>query len=270
MIHSELLNILVCPSCDATDRELRLGGGRRPELICSACEARYPVVDGIPDMVPAGPQRVKLYRTETLDNLIASTYDVAFPAMSALGWRCSPVRFVDWTNMTLGRAAGGYHLSLPVATGKHIQHSWGPHRDARVVAVDMSWKMLRRAKHNLEHNNISSMVVRADVENLPFRGGTFRSVLSINGLHAFDKRENALSELLRMVEPGGMLGGSTLIRNRERIAEWILDAYERYGISPMLRSADYVVAELEALGNVSVHFESYGAVMFYTVEPVGE
>ena len=42
MIDRDLLDLLACPACRA---EIRAEGDR---LVCTACELRYPVRDGIP------------------------------------------------------------------------------------------------------------------------------------------------------------------------------------------------------------------------------
>jgi uncharacterized protein YbaR (Trm112 family) len=44
-ISEELLNLLVCPKDHS---ELRL---EAEWLVCTACETRYPIVDGIPNML---------------------------------------------------------------------------------------------------------------------------------------------------------------------------------------------------------------------------
>ena len=48
MISPELLEVLACPCCD--DRPaLQLAGD---DLLCSQCNRRYPIVDGIPQLLP--------------------------------------------------------------------------------------------------------------------------------------------------------------------------------------------------------------------------
>ncbi|MDX9720699.1 MAG: methyltransferase domain-containing protein [Myxococcota bacterium] len=269
MIRSHFLELLQCPACRLAGREgeLRLSVTRRPELLCLSCEESYRIIDGIADMVPRlGPQRVKAYRTETLNNLIASSYDFSLPLMSLSAWKCDPLRFVDWTHFALGRAQGGFHLSLPVATGGLLAHVWAPHHNAKVVAVDLSWNMLRQAKRRLSKLDMELLMVRADVDRLPFREGVFRSILSLNGLHGFDERVRGLDEFYRVLDSDGMLAGSTLIRGRGRIADWVLDFYERNGVSPMLRSREYVFSELNRQPDVRVLHQTHGAVLFFSVE----
>jgi ubiquinone/menaquinone biosynthesis C-methylase UbiE len=201
-----------------------------------------------------------------LANVMAGSYDVALPAMSLLAWRCQPLRFVDFTQMVVGRAQGGTLLALPVATGWLVRHSWGQHLDVKVVAADSSWNMLRRARRRLQRAGIDAVCVRVDLERLPFDDGAFKSVLSHNGLHDFDDRAAALNELHRVTAATGLLAGSTLIRDHEGLTDRVLRLYERHGLAPMLRSKAFVYAELEALGGGRVLHESYGAVLFFTVD----
>ncbi|MBL8047213.1 MAG: hypothetical protein JNJ45_00895 [Chthonomonas sp.] len=44
----ELLSVLACPRCDSRPA-LRLEG---EELVCSLCATRYPIVNGIPHLIP--------------------------------------------------------------------------------------------------------------------------------------------------------------------------------------------------------------------------
>ncbi|MDP6418159.1 MAG: Trm112 family protein [Candidatus Krumholzibacteria bacterium] len=43
----ELLKILACPHCRASLRE-----EGKDELVCEGCRRRYPVIDGIPELLP--------------------------------------------------------------------------------------------------------------------------------------------------------------------------------------------------------------------------
>jgi hypothetical protein len=45
-LSKELLEILACPMCKA---DVKL---RRNELVCVKCKRRYPIIDGIPHMLP--------------------------------------------------------------------------------------------------------------------------------------------------------------------------------------------------------------------------
>jgi len=58
-ISRELLKILACPLCKG---ELKLKG---EELVCRKCSQRYPIVDGIPYLLPPELMPKKLRRSKT-------------------------------------------------------------------------------------------------------------------------------------------------------------------------------------------------------------
>lgn len=69
-----------------------------------------------------------------------------------------------------------------------------------VVVADLSHGMLRhaRAKGGIE-------TVRARTEALPFPDGAFERVIVIDALHHFSHMEQAIGELVRVLEPGGRI-----------------------------------------------------------------
>jgi len=55
LIDEALLAILACPRCE--DRPaLRLDGNR---LICDQCHSAYPIIDGIPHLLPESGEEIK-------------------------------------------------------------------------------------------------------------------------------------------------------------------------------------------------------------------
>ncbi len=272
MIPRQVLDIMECPSCGHP--ELEIGTRRQPDLVCGGCGERYPIVDGVPDMVPRKKvQQYRYYRTDTLLNLIAPFYDVAAPLMSLAVWQCSPLRYVDMAHKAVGRSAGGAYLECPIGTGLVLGHIQAEHVEGPLIGVDSSWKMLRRAQARFEENGMASRVtlMRADPERLPFHPGAIRSLQSVNGLHAFHDRLKVLAEFNRVLEPGGFLSGSVLVRGQNALADTILDTYERYGVFPMLRSREFIISELRrVLGYPEVRHETYGSVFFFSSNKPGE
>jgi uncharacterized protein YbaR (Trm112 family) len=49
-VPSELLNILVCPSCGSALRD------KTTSLECTSCRRDYPVKEGIPSLLPEAPK----------------------------------------------------------------------------------------------------------------------------------------------------------------------------------------------------------------------
>ncbi len=258
----ELLERLRCTKCGGED--LVIGAGRRPWLVCSSCDANFPVVDGIPDLIPPDQEaRPGEYRAETLNELVAGVYDITAPALAIAVWRCSPLRWIDAENRAIGRAnPDGVYLRAPMGTGSILDRVLGRHHDGvTIIGVDTSWKMLRRARKRFGDR---VHLVRGHTTHLPIRTGAVDSIASFNGLHASVDRTEALEEFQRVGRPGAHLSGTVLVRGQEYLADALLDRYERWGIMPMLRTSEFLVKEMRASGLDDVHFETRGAVLFYS------
>lgn len=72
------------------------------------------------------------------------------------------------------------------------------HPEARIVCVDVEPGMLVAA-----HSSGCGDVVRASANRLPFRSGAFETVLSTASLKDWADRAGGLSEISRVVHPGG-------------------------------------------------------------------
>lgn len=263
MLSKSTLDLLACPSCNHAP--LQVGSARRPALVCAPCEQSFPIVDGIIDMTPsernAAPGN---YRTETLFNLIAGVYDMVAPLMSMGVWRCDPLRYVDMSNQAIGRGNHGVLVAAPIGTGMPMDRVLAPYHDLTIIGVDQSWKMLRKAQRRFADTGQKVLLIRADFEQLPFRDGVVDSLISFNGLHTFADRTRTLREFGRCLRADGFMTGAALVRGQEGVADTLLDRYERYGVYPLLRTAEFLTRELREGPFQEVRFATYGAVMFYS------
>ncbi len=266
MITKAVLDLMQCAAC--AHPELGIGTRREPELVCQGCGERYPFVDGIVDMVPrSAVHKYRYYRTDTLLNLIAPLYDLASPIVSLLIWKCPPLRYVDMAHRAVGRSIGGAYVECPIGTGLVLGHIRAEHVAGPLIGIDSSWKMLQKARKRFEALGMLDRVtlMRGDPEHLPIRSGAIRSLQSVNGLHTFHERKLVLKEFDRLMEPGGFISGSALIRGHGAVADMILNQYERYGVFPMLRSRAFILTELrEMLAYPRLQHETYGAVLFFS------
>ncbi|MFQ6085231.1 MAG: class I SAM-dependent methyltransferase [Candidatus Bathyarchaeia archaeon] len=95
---------------------------------------------------------------------------------------------------------------LDIASGKgataiHLAEKFG----CEVVGIDLSEKMVQKAKEEATERGLQGSVKfwKADAENLPFGDGTFDAVLSECSVCLFPNKEKAISEMARVVRPGG-------------------------------------------------------------------
>ena len=88
-----------------------------------------------------------------------------------------------------------------------------PGQGVDVVAADISTTMLARARATAVRLGVDDQVttVVADAGALPFGDGSFDRVVSFTGLHCFPDPHRAAAEMVRVLTPGGVVSGSTLL-----------------------------------------------------------
>ena len=82
----------------------------------------------------------------------------------------------------------------------------------RVTATDYDPQMVDAARHGLARWPDRAVASRADATALPFEPGQFSAVLSCAMLHHVVQWEQALSEAVRVLRPGGTLVGFDILR----------------------------------------------------------
>ncbi len=100
----------------------------------------------------------------------------------------------------LSPAPGERVLDLCTGTGDLAKMS--EKRGGRVIGVDISLPMLRRAREKVPR----AKWVLADAEALPFPPDSFHKVIMGFGLRNLSSPERGLKEALRVLKPGGELG----------------------------------------------------------------
>ncbi len=99
-------------------------------------------------------------------------------------------------------AVKGLHGSvLDVACGTGDMASELCSRGCTVVGVDLSEEMLAIARRKV----VNGKWEMADAENLPFEDGSFDAVTCAFGVRNFVHLEQGLSEMLRVLKPGGTM-----------------------------------------------------------------
>lgn len=97
---------------------------------------------------------------------------------------------------------------LDVACGTGVVALAAAQRGAEVFGCDLTPNLIARAKENASIAQLDVKFMEGDVENLPYENDSFDVVLSQYG-HIFAPRSAvALSEMLRVLEPGGTIAFS--------------------------------------------------------------
>lgn len=144
----------------------------------------------------------------------------------------------------------GKLLEVPVGTGVLTMPIYEglPHAD--ITCLDYSADMMARAQKRAAQKGLQQIrFVQGDVGKLAFPDGSFDTVLSLNGFHAFPDKEAAFAETFRVVKPGGTFCGCFYIKGENRRTDWMIrNFYESRGyFTPPYETADSLRRRLSNL-----------------------
>ena len=138
-----------------------------------------------------------------LFNNIASTYDFLNHFLSFgrdYYWRKKAVQGLEGLE--------GWILDIATGTGDvaiEIIHQNDHHR--KVFGLDFSHPMIKKAQRKVLNKGLSQTITLSlgDALSLPFRDNTFRAAMIAFGLRNIVKKEQALSEMVRVIQKGGKM-----------------------------------------------------------------
>lgn len=166
-------------------------------LLCPKCGARYPVVDGLPSLLPSGCADKAGAEERTLRDEQAEEYDRSYPVERNRVEVPATLRL-----LRLGR--GDLLLETGAGTGRLTELC--ARRCREVVALDFSAASLAVAARRLRGAKGRVHLVHGDLLALPFREGAFDCYLAagvFQHLPGAQRRGRGLEELRRVVRPGG-------------------------------------------------------------------
>jgi len=110
--------------------------------------------------------------------------------------------------------AGARILDMPCGGGVALR-GLKPGQGVSYVAADIAREMLERTMEAASEREVDDQVeIRvADVATLPFADRDFDLVVSFTGLHCFPDPRRALTEMVRVLRPGGVITGSAVLND---------------------------------------------------------
>lgn len=173
-----LLSSLWCPECGSA---LTLDADR---LICAACQASYPVIDGIPRLI--SDQHLASFGRQW------NKYEVAHDDEDRSTFQAK-------TGMSLSQLAGLRILDAGCGGGRYSKVCG--EAKATVVGADHS-AAVAKAKQLCAHlGNVE--FAQADLKRLPFEPASFDFVFSIGVMHHDANTKSVFDAVAKMVKPGG-------------------------------------------------------------------
>jgi len=131
----------------------------------------------------------------------------------------------------LGLRPGDRVLDVGAGFGRHVYAC--ARRGARSVALDYAEEEVVQTRHTLgamlEAGEIppegSLGVLRGDATSLPFNDGSFDVVITSEVLEHIQDDRSALSEMVRVLRPGGRFAATVPAQLPETINWWLSDEY---------------------------------------------
>ena len=118
----------------------------------------------------------------------------------------------------------GKLLEVPVGTGILSMPLYKTLPEADVTCLDYSADMMARAQKRAEGMGLCNVYFQqGDVGALPYEDGSFDTVLSLNGFHAFPDKEAAYRETFRVLAPGGTFCGCFYIAGQHKRTDWFVN-----------------------------------------------
>ena len=185
------------------------------------------------------PEDEKSQRVSRVFDSVAPRYDLMNDLMS-FGLHRLWKRFAVEVS---GARPGERVLDIAGGTGdlaRQFSRRVGP--QGEVVLTDINPGMLRIGRDRLLDAGILMPVVQCDAERLPFRADRFNCVSVAFGLRNMTRKEQALSEMRRVLKPGGRL----LVLEFSRVWKPLEPAYHAYSFGVLPRLGKLVVNDAEA------------------------
>jgi ubiquinone/menaquinone biosynthesis C-methylase UbiE len=223
----QILPLMRCPACEEADLR-KLADG----IACKSCNAQYPATNGILDMIGSDSREVitpfqRLMQTP----IIVSIYENLW---RRIGYYLASSRSFDKEMRTVLRLGKGRntHTALDLACGTGVfTRPLARESSGIFIGLDMSLPMLRQAQRLLEKERAQNIfLIRATAFCMPFVDGAFPYVNCCGALHLFDRPQDALKEIARVLRPGGCFTVQTTIRpNRSAGFAYFLERFIRFG-----------------------------------------
>ena len=175
----------------------------------------------------------KASRVRGVFDSVAAKYDVMNDLMSMGLHRAWKAYTVAVANLREGQSV----LDIAGGTGdlaRAFARKVGP--KGTVVHTDINEAMLRQGRDRLIDEGLVLPTLLCDGEKLPFASGTFDLVSVAFGLRNMTHKEVALTEMNRVLKPGGRL----LVLEFSKIAEPLTKAYDWYSFKVLPRIGQLV------------------------------
>jgi demethylmenaquinone methyltransferase / 2-methoxy-6-polyprenyl-1,4-benzoquinol methylase len=162
---------------------------------------------------------------------IAGRYDAMNRLLSArtdIGWRKTAILKLrkDQPRMVLDMATGTADMAIMAC--KLL-------KPEKVIGLDISQQMLEEGRKKVEKEQLVDKIelLTGDSEAINFSENTFDAVMAAFGVRNFENLEKGLSEMLRVVKPGGQIVILEFSKPKQTAVRGLYNAYMKI-VAPQL------------------------------------
>lgn len=263
---ARLIPSLRCPRCGgAPDREAQ---GGAPALQCAACGQRFPLRDGVLDMLgPPRPPSIAQLVNELPP--AAWAYERTWRPRALTLLSGEPLPYERELALIARWAAperGGLIVDLACSNGlyaralaRQLHPGGGP-----VVGIDHAMPMLREARRRALAEQLAISYVRAEAQALPLQRACASTVVIGGSLNEIGDLGGCLREVARVLMPGGRFVAMTLTRHPGALQRGVQRLLATGGIQFWGRDA--LIDHFTSAGLRTVDQEQHGIVLFTLAE----
>lgn len=214
---------IICPHCRG-----ELDGPGANELACAACNRRYPIIQGIPDLrIFSDPYITREEEYAKANHLAERFGDFDFARLVEYYYSISPLvppqyaRKYARSLVAAGARAPAWLAAWEVAAGAGATESFldvgcgtGPlliaaKNYARRAGVDIALRWLVMCKKRLLEAGVNVPLICACAEALPFRDALFDRAAADSTVEHISDQRRALGEVFRVMRGGSHIFVST-------------------------------------------------------------
>lgn len=184
-------------------------------------------------------EQEKAARVRGVFDSVASKYDVMNDLMSMglhRAWKAYTVAVADLREGSRVLDIAGGTGDLARAFARKVGAS------GVVVHTDINEAMLRTGRDRMLDEGLVLPTTICDAEHLPFRDNSFDVVSVAFGLRNMTHKDGALTEMCRVLRPGGRL----LVLEFSKVAEPLRKVYDWYSFSVLPRLGQWVAGDAES------------------------
>ena len=193
-------DVLGCPLCHS-----RLRAAEHGSLACAACGARYPVTDGLADLVPLDSGQAETPNIRVMESkVLARVYERAWrPILTRLLTGMSHDAERAWSLGRLDPAPDAMVLDLACGPGNTTRSIATAVPTGRVLGIDFSTAMLRAALAPARGAGATFGYVRGDAHRLPLQPGSVDAANCAGAFYLFSDPPRVLAGIAAALRSGG-------------------------------------------------------------------